>query len=64
MSKPTAKRLRVDENYLNGICNAMAGILQGMVAAVKRRIAIFNAAGGCCNGKIEKKALRSARHGV
>ena len=51
MSNPPAKRLRVDNNDLNVIRNAVAGILQGMVAAVKRRIAIFDAAGGRRDGK-------------
>ena len=44
--------MRVGENDSNGIRNAVAGILQSMVAAAKRRIAFFDAAGGCRDGKI------------
>ena len=54
MSNPPAKSLRVDNNDLNGIRNAVAGIVQGMVAAVERRIVVFDTAGGRRNGEIHQ----------
>ena len=61
MSNPPAKRLRVDNNDSNGIRNAVAGIVQGMVAAVERRIAIFDTAGGRRDGEIHQNE-RSEAH--
>ena len=61
MINPPANRLRVDDNDSNGIRNSMYGILQFMAAAIKRCIAIFNAAGGRRNGKILQNERSESR---